>query len=101
MKNILLIGGSHGIGAAIAKQEIKEGNNVIIASRTAEDIPTEATHYTFDVTKDNISTLNLPEVIDGLVYCPGSINLKPFSMLKPEAYYFKDITLKTKRKLTV
>jgi len=33
-----------------------------------------------------ITDLDLPEVIDGLVYCPGSINLKPFSMLKPEAF---------------
>jgi NAD(P)-dependent dehydrogenase (short-subunit alcohol dehydrogenase family) len=35
------------------------------------------------------SELNLsfvPETLDGLVYCPGSINLKPFSRIKPEDY---------------
>jgi len=85
MKNILLIGGSYGIGAAIAKQLVSEAN-VIIASRTKQNIPEGTTHYQFNATTDSITDLDLPEVIDGLVYCPGSINLKPFSMLKPEAF---------------
>ena len=85
MKNILLIGGSYGIGAEIALQLASE-NNVIIASRSADNIPSGANHQQFDVTTDDISALNLPDVIDGLVYCPGSINLKPFSMLKPDAF---------------
>lgn len=85
MKNILLIGGSYGIGAAIASQLQSEAN-VIIASRTNENLAAEATHITFDATKNSITDLDLPDVIDGLVYCPGSINLKPFSMLKPEAF---------------
>ncbi len=37
-KNILLIGGSYGIGAAIAAK-LKENHNVIIASRSNENIP--------------------------------------------------------------
>lgn len=85
MKNILLIGGSYGIGAEIASQLSAE-NNVIIASRSAENIPSGAKHQPFDVTTDDINNLDLPDTIDGLVYCPGSINLKPFSMLKPEAF---------------
>jgi NAD(P)-dependent dehydrogenase (short-subunit alcohol dehydrogenase family) len=28
----------------------------------------------------------LPEKIDGLVYCPGTINLRPFRSLKPEDF---------------
>lgn len=91
MKNILLIGGSYGIGADIASQLTQE-NNVIIASRSAENIPSSATHQQFDVTTDDINTLDLPDTIDGLVYCPGSINLKPFSMLKPEAFQ-KDLNI--------
>lgn len=85
MKNILLIGGSYGIGAKIAEQLASE-NNVIIASRSKENIPNNTTHINFDATTDTISNLDLPEVIDGLVYCPGSINLKPFGMLKLEAF---------------
>ena len=84
-KNILLIGGSYGIGATIATK-LKENNNVIIASRSSEDISEGITHLTFDALKDDITTLDLPEKIDGLVYCPGSINLKPFKMMGPETF---------------
>jgi 3-oxoacyl-[acyl-carrier protein] reductase len=86
MKNILLIGGSYGIGLAIAK-ELQEGNNVFVASRTNEEIAEmNITHIPFDATTDILDTSKLPEVIDGLVYCPGSINLRPFRGLKPEAF---------------
>lgn len=85
MKNILLIGGSYGIGAAIALQ-LNNETNVFIASRTNENLPTGATYLKFDATENSINDLDLPDTIDGLVYCPGSINLKPFSMLKSEAF---------------
>ena len=86
MKNILLIGGSYGIGLAIAK-ELQYENNVFIASRTQEAIgDMNITHIPFDATTDTLDTSKLPEVIDGLVYCPGSINLRPFRGLKPEAF---------------
>lgn len=84
-KNILLIGGSYGIGAAIA-DSLKENHNVIIASRTDSEISEEITHHNFDVLKDDITNLDLPDKIDGLVYCPGSINLKPFKMMSPETF---------------
>ncbi len=86
MKNILLIGGSYGIGLAIAK-ELQFENNVYIASRSNENLAdVKATHITFDATTDTIDNSQLPAVIDGLVYCPGSINLRPFKGLKPEAF---------------
>jgi 3-oxoacyl-[acyl-carrier protein] reductase len=86
MKNILLIGGSHGIGLAIAK-ELENGNTVFVASRTNENLAgLNVTHIPFDVLTDVLDTSNLPSVIDGLVYCPGSINLRPFRGLKPEAF---------------
>ena len=86
MKNILLIGGSYGIGLAIAI-ELQFENNVYIASRSNENLAdVKATHIAFDATNDTIDTSKLPNVIDGLVYCPGSINLRPFKGLKPEAF---------------
>lgn len=84
-KNILLIGGSYGIGLEIANQ-LKESHSIHIASRSNEDIPEGISHYKFDVLKDDIATLDLPDTLHGLVYCPGSINLKPFKMLSPEAF---------------
>jgi NAD(P)-dependent dehydrogenase (short-subunit alcohol dehydrogenase family) len=86
MKNILLIGGSYGIGLAIAK-ELQYENKVFVASRTnAEIAEMHVTHIQFDATTDTLDTSKLPEIIDGLVYCPGSINLRPFRGLKPEAF---------------
>lgn len=86
MKNILLIGGSYGIGLAIVK-ELENGNNVFVASRSKENLEgLNVTHIHFDALTDVLDTSNLPSVIDGLVYCPGSINLRPFRGLKPEAF---------------
>jgi 3-oxoacyl-[acyl-carrier protein] reductase len=86
MKNILLIGGSYGIGLAIAK-ELQYENKVYIASRTNENIAEmNIIHIPFDATTDTLDTSNLPEVIHGLVYCPGSINLRPFRALKLDAF---------------
>ncbi len=86
MKNILLIGGSYGIGLAIAK-ELQYENKIFIASRSNEEITEmNVTHIPFDATTDTLDTTKLPEIIDGLVYCPGSINLRPFRGLKPEAF---------------
>jgi 3-oxoacyl-[acyl-carrier protein] reductase len=86
MKNILLIGGSYGIGLALAK-ELQTNNKVFIASRTNENLDgLSITYILFDASTDTLDTSRLPTVIDGLVYCPGSINLRPFRGLKPEAF---------------
>jgi 3-oxoacyl-[acyl-carrier protein] reductase len=86
MKNILLIGGSYGIGNAIATSLCKN-NNVFVASRTNEGLENlNVTHIPFDVLTDTIDSSKLPEVIDGFVYCPGSINLRPFKGLKIETF---------------
>lgn len=84
-KNILLIGGSHGIGKSIVTQ-LKNEHNVFVASRTNDEVDEDATYLKFDVLEDSITDLDLPEVIHGLVYCPGSINLKPFKMLSPKTF---------------
>jgi NAD(P)-dependent dehydrogenase (short-subunit alcohol dehydrogenase family) len=86
MKNILLIGGSYGIGLAIAK-ELQFENNVYIASRSNENLADlKAIHIPFDASTDVLDSSKLPTAIDGLVYCPGSINLRPFKGIKPEAF---------------
>lgn len=86
MKNILLIGGSYGIGLAIAEICDCE-HNIFIASRTSTGLETlKAKHIPFDALTDELEMSSLPESIDGLVYCPGSINLRPFSAIKEEAF---------------
>ena len=92
MKNILLIGGSYGMGLAIAK-ELHQGNRVFVASRTNENLgDLNVTHLPFDALTDTIDTSQLPEVIDGLVYCPGSINLRPFARIS-DAEFLNDFEI--------
>ncbi|RIV30584.1 SDR family oxidoreductase [Flagellimonas lutimaris] len=80
-KNILLIGGSYGIGLEMAEKLSME-NNVYVASRSNEELSNlDVTHIPFDVLTDDISEKAIPEKLDGFVYCPGSINLKPFKTM--------------------
>jgi NAD(P)-dependent dehydrogenase (short-subunit alcohol dehydrogenase family) len=86
-KNIVLIGGSHGIGLAMAK-ELQKDHNVFVASRTKEEIEDlNITHIPFDALTDTLDTSVLPEEIHGFVYCPGSINLKPFKMMSLDTFH--------------
>lgn len=85
-KNILLIGGSHGIGFELA-QRLMNDHTVYIASRTNENLGNlDVNHITYDAENDTIDLDALPDVIDGFVYCPGSINLKPFKMLSTDTF---------------
>ncbi|WP_159951412.1 SDR family NAD(P)-dependent oxidoreductase [Polaribacter septentrionalilitoris] len=79
MKTILVIGGSKGIGNAILTSLIDE-NKVINISRTSPELNHKnLTHHNCDVLTDDFPEL---DAIDSLIYCPGSINLKPISRLK-------------------
>ena len=85
-KNYLFIGGSYGIGKSIL-QELASSDQVWVASRTNEGLNGPNIHHIpFDVLSDSLPLDKLPAHLDGLVYCPGSINLRPFRGLKPEAF---------------
>ncbi len=79
MKKIVVIGGSKGIGNAIVKTLVNE-NNVINISRTKPELDHQnLVHHSCDVLNDELPDL---DEVDTLIYCPGSINLKPISRLK-------------------
>lgn len=83
MNTIIVIGGSKGIGKAIVEASLTN-NKVINISRTAPDIShSNLTHYECDVTTDELPNI---EHADKLVYCPGSINLKPISRLSTDDF---------------
>jgi len=80
-KNILVVGGSSGIGLAVVKALAIAGAQVYNLSRKAgEKLPAGIMHRNFDVLDPNASIESfLPENLDGLVYSVGSITLKPFN----------------------
>jgi NAD(P)-dependent dehydrogenase (short-subunit alcohol dehydrogenase family) len=83
MRHILIIGGTKGIGKAIIDLLIEE-NKITCMSRNVSDYNHENyNHIQLDATLDNFPDL---EKIDSLVYCPGSINLKPISTLSIEDF---------------
>lgn len=84
-KNILIIGGNTGIGKNIVELLNDGENELFLASRSKGDIEGDKINFQeIDVTED--FELELPEHLDGLVYCPGTINLKPFHRLKEEDF---------------
>lgn len=85
MKTIIVIGGSKGIGNALITKLLNHSKVINISRTIPEKKHANLTHYSCDVTQDE-----LPEIdsADGLIYCPGSINLKPISRLSIQD--FKD-----------
>ncbi|MDA9906146.1 SDR family oxidoreductase, partial [Cyclobacteriaceae bacterium] len=63
-------------------------NYQVIATFNQGNIPTAQNIKTFkfDVLSDTLDLSILPEAIDGVVYCPGSINLLPFHRIKLDAF---------------
>ena len=86
MKNYLVIGGSSGIGKEISKLLSNE-NIVFSTSRNELNESNEnIRHIKYDVLEDELDPELLPDQIDGFVYCPGTINLRPFRSLKLETF---------------
>ena len=80
-KNILIVGASSGIGAALAESLNLKGANVYSASRHNGATPS-VLHLDFDAKAPDYQVfVQLPDQIHGFVYAPGTINLKPFGRL--------------------
>ena len=87
MQTYLVIGGTSGIGLETTKL-LSQNNRVIVLSRTNRNLDglNNVEFHSADVTKsaDELPQINDP--IDGIVYCPGTINLKPIKSLKIEDF---------------
>ncbi len=81
---IIVVGASKGVGRSIAEQLIARGRPVITVSRTGEPLAGVVQHIHADVVSDGLPIAELPEALAGMVYAPGSIDLKPLRSLKPE-----------------
>lgn len=93
MKNIVIIGHSSGIGKALTEKLAAENEIYGTCYQTPVDFQHENIHsHYLDVTGEAPDFSFMPETIDGLVYCPGAIQLKPFGRIK-EAEFMADYQL--------
>jgi NAD(P)-dependent dehydrogenase (short-subunit alcohol dehydrogenase family) len=86
--NYVVIGGSSGIGEAIVNQLSIEHHVWASYYKNKKLTIGNTSFFQLNVLDENIDLSFLPEVIDGFVYCPGAINLKPFNRTKPEEFLF-------------
>jgi len=80
MKTIVLIGASSAIARSLATILEKEGKQIISLSRNTPGAPFSEYHPTQNLLNDPLPVYE--GKVDGLVYFPGSIQLKPFRALK-------------------
>ena len=87
-RNYLIIGSNSAIGKEIINLLLDEGNQVFSVSRKPSGVSSEKVdHIIFDVgTETSFPDTFLPDELHGLVYCPGTIHLKPFKAIKPTRF---------------
>jgi NAD(P)-dependent dehydrogenase (short-subunit alcohol dehydrogenase family) len=83
-KKYLIVGASSGVGAALYTTLKNDHHQVFTASR--REVAGSLTHISIDITKDELTLSQLPDSLDGIVYCPGSINLKPFQRITDQEF---------------
>lgn len=89
-RTYLIVGHSSGIGLALTRQALDAGHAVLGLSRRSSGITLPGlTERQADVLEVDLATLDLPQTLDGVAYCPGTINLKSFRALK-EADFLGD-----------
>jgi NAD(P)-dependent dehydrogenase (short-subunit alcohol dehydrogenase family) len=88
MSNYLIIGGSSGIGQQLSTQLVESGHRVF-ATYNSHPLSSDngtLSYHPLNILDESISLDFLPDSIDGLVFCPGAISLRPFARIKPEEF---------------
>lgn len=90
MNNYLIVGGTNGIGRALLELLSGPDNRMVVFAREINGLSGRANidFRVCDVTKDSLPEIDPP--LNGLAYCPGTINLKPFHRLS-EGDFLEDI----------
>ena len=83
MRKIIIIGGSKGIGNAIVNTLVDDHQIVNISRTKPDEDHSNLTHFSLDILADELPDI---DEADSLIYCPGSINLKPIARLKLDEF---------------
>lgn len=91
MSKTLIVGGTKGIGLEIANLMADKECVIFSRSENSND-NSKHSHYQIDILNNNY-----PEIdnLSTIIYCPGTINLKPFRSLK-EADFDHDFNINVK-----
>ena len=84
MRKVMIVGAGSGVGLRLAKSLLDTHELWTTSNQSEVQIPTH--HLRWNATSEDFPTDMLPESLDGLVYCPGSIRLEPFQKLKLDAF---------------
>ncbi len=87
-ENFVVVGGSKGIGAAIVERLLATQNSVLVYSRSRGELADHSMlkHRVWDATATDFPIDDLPDTLAGVVYCPGSIQLRSFANLRVDQF---------------
>ena len=84
MRKLMIIGAGSGVGLTLAKSLLDTHELWTTSHQSEVELPTH--HFRWNAKSEDFPTDMLPDSLDGLVYCPGSIRLEPFQKLKLDAF---------------
>lgn len=85
MSTYFIVGASSGVGKRLSELLADAGHTVFGTFFNHEIMPVaDSIHmHQLNILEENPDFGFLPESIDGVVFCPGNISLKPFERIKP------------------